>query len=72
MLLLTLAIGLLAFLLLFWYLVQHRVVMDRMEAELEALRKTMLRHVWKTQNLLVENQNFVIEGYSLTESQHYE
>jgi heme exporter protein C len=74
---LVLVVSILAFFLLFWYLVQQRVALDVMADELEQLRQTMLRPAlptqpWQKQPLLVENQNFVIEGYSFTEHERYE
>ncbi len=69
---LALAVSMLAFFFLFWYLVQHRVSLDAMEAELEQLRQTILGQSWQTNDLLVENQNFIIEGYSFTENHQHE
>jgi len=71
-LLLTLMTSMLAFLFLFWYLVQHRVSLDVMETELEQLRQTILAQPWQANHLLIENRNFVIEGYSLMENHQYE
>ena len=79
--LLALMTSMLAFFFLFWYLVQHRVSLDVMETELEQLRQKLLRQKlrqtipgqpWQANHLLVENQNFVIEGYSFTENHQHE
>lgn len=72
--LLTLMASIAGFFLLFWYLVQQRVSLDVMATELEHVRQTLLRQIMPEQTrpkdrLLVENQNFIIEGYSFTESQ---
>lgn len=70
--LITLLTSMLACYFLFWYLMQHRVSLDLMEEELELLRKSIFGQNWQTTNLLVENQNFVIEGYSFKEHRHHE
>jgi heme exporter protein C len=68
----TLMVSMLACFFLFWYLVQHRISLDVMEEELELLRESILGQNWQTTNLLVENQNFVIEGYSFGEHRNHE
>jgi heme exporter protein C len=68
----TLMVSMLTCFLLFWYLVQHRVSLDVMGEELELLRESIFGQNWQTTNLLVENQNFVIEGYSFGEHRHHE
>lgn len=69
---LTLLTSMAAFFCLFWYLVQHRVSIDMMEEDLEALRVKFFDQTWKSHQVRVENQDFIIEGYNFTEYQHDE
>lgn len=66
----TLLVSLVAFMVFYWYLLQHRVAIERMEDDLEKVRRVIADHEHE-QNLrnhvLVENENFVIEDYTFKE-----
>ena len=65
----TLLVSLAAFLCLYLYLLQQRVALARMEGELEAIRQVLNKNQTKPAALLIENQNFIIEEYTLKEQQ---
>jgi heme exporter protein C len=63
----TLLVCLIAFTLLFFYLFQHRVAIERMEDELEQIRRAVAEREQSTRDFLIENEDFVIEDYTFKE-----
>lgn len=62
----TLAVSVLTSIMMFLYFLQHRVAMEHMENDLEAIREALAEEQ-RAQDVLVENQNFIIEGYTFKE-----
>ncbi len=65
--LVTLLASVIMFMLLFFYLLQHRVTIEHMEDELERIRQTVAENERNRCDILVENQNFIIEDYVFKE-----
>ena len=56
----------------FFYLLQHRVAVERMEDELEEIRRVVIEYEQSTRDFLVENENFIIEDYTFKEYKKHE
>jgi heme exporter protein C len=63
----TLLIFAITFTFLFFYLFQHRMAIENMEDELEAIRRVVAEQEKSRNNVLIENQNFIIEDYTFKE-----
>lgn len=63
----TLLVSVVTFMLLFFYLLQHRAAIDHMEDELEEIRQTVAEQEKSRRDGLIENQNFIIEDYVFKE-----
>lgn len=67
----ALVVSLITCIVLFFYLLQHRVAVEQMGNDLEAIRE-VLTEEQRAQDVLVENQNFIIEGYTFKEYKKHE
>lgn len=62
-----LGVSLLGFLSLFGYLWQHRIALEAMGDDLENIRRVIVEQEQRMRDFLVENQDFIIEGYTFKE-----
>lgn len=64
--LLTLLVSVLSFMILYAYLLYHRIAIERMQDDLEEIRQA-LSDQEASQEYLIENKNFIIEEYTFKE-----
>jgi heme exporter protein C len=67
-----LVISVCSFLIVFAYLFQQRVAIETMKDDLEGVRQAFLGQEQQMRDFRVENQDFIIEGYTFKEYKKYE